>query len=165
MRWILAGIRNRPHPEEGAERPSRRTLWRKSGAVVAAAMALSLCSCTPPPEPPHPLVPLGVRQTVRPGEWQGPMGGTMIDFHIDQVSPGQVYVHISGTVIQPLSAQQKQQGHESYFYDRPKICPKRADGLTFDCPHYADMHIDNGLLCGTYTLESLVYRPCFLPVR
>jgi len=128
------------------------------------AGALLVASCVPP-EQVRPAGPQGIRQTLRPGFWQGEMGGTLIDFHIDQVTPGQVYVHISGTVIQPPTAQQQKQGYQSYFYDRPKICPKRLDGYAFDCPHYADMHLDNGFLCGTYTLERLVYHPCFAPAK
>jgi len=123
-------------------------------------MALLVASCEPEPVQTRPAGPTGTRQTLHPGDWQGAMGGTMIDFRIDQVTPGQVSVRISGTVIQPVA-----KGADSYFYDRPKICPKRADGYSFDCPHYSDMRIDNGLLCGTYTLNSLVYHPCFAPVR
>ena len=129
--------------------------------VLAVALLL-LAGCTPQPEEAPPPMPLGTRQPLHAGDWQGAMGGTMIDFRIDQVSPTQVDVRISGQVIQPARGLDSTQ---SYFYDRPKICSKRPDGRTFDCPHYADMHIDNGLLCGSYVRESQVYRPCFQPVK
>jgi hypothetical protein len=93
------------------------------------------------------------------------MGGTMVDFNIDQVSSSEVNVHISGQVMQPLPKAMQPAGYQPYFYDRPKVCSIKYDRHTFDCPHYTDMHIDNGLLCGTYTLNSSIYRPCFQPVR
>jgi hypothetical protein len=130
-----------------------------AGLLMIGALLL-MSSCEPEPVQTRPGGPTGTRQTLHPGDWQGAMGGTMIDFRIDQVTPGQVSVRISGTVIQPVA-----KGVDSYFYDRPKLCPKRADGFSFDCPHYSDMRNDNGLLCGTYTLNSLVYHPCFAPVR
>jgi hypothetical protein len=127
-----------------------------------AAVALLLGACAPQPEEARPAAPLGTRQPLHTGFWHGAMGGTMIDFHIDQVSSAQVSVHISGQVMQPARGLESTQ---TYFYDRPKTCSRRPDGRTFDCPHYADMHIDNGLLCGSYVLESQVYRPCFQPAR
>jgi len=153
-----------PHPEEAAQQPSRRTPWRNSSRVFAA-VALLVLSCTPQSTETGAPAPQGTRQPLHTGYWQGAMGGTMVDFHVDQVSATQVYVHISGNVLQPPPKALQPPGYQSYFYDRPKICPKRPDGRTFDCPHYADMHIDNGLLCGSYVLESQVFRPCFQPVR
>jgi hypothetical protein len=147
-----------PHPEETAKRSSRRTRWPKH----VAAVALVLGACVPQPEEPAPAVPLGIRQPLHAGSWEGPMGGTMIDFHIDQVSPTQVAIRVSGAVIHPPRGVESVQ---TYFYDRPKTCSRRPDGRTFDCPRYADMHIDNGLLCGSYVLEGQTYRPCFQPVR
>jgi hypothetical protein len=90
------------------------------------------------------------------------MGGTMIDFRVDRVSPAEVDVRISGSVINPSPQLPVMQ---TYFYDRPKVCKRRPDGRTFDCPRYTDMHIDNGLLCGSYVLDSQAFRPCFRPVE
>jgi len=131
--------------------------------LIAAAMLLG--ACTPEPNSSQPAEPLGIRQPLHTGNWRGAMGGTMVDFHIDQVSSSDVNVHISGQVMQPLPKEMQSAGYQPYFYDRPKICSIKYDRHTFDCPHYTDMHIDNGLLCGTYTLNSSVYRPCFQPVR
>jgi len=132
---------------------------------VLIAVALLLAACNPEATPSGPAGPLGIRQPLHTGLWRGPMGGTMVDFNIDQVSSSEVNVHISGQVVQPLPKAQQPAGYQPYFYDRPKICSIKYDRHTFDCPHYTDMHIDNGLLCGIYTLNSLVYRPCFQPVR
>ena len=125
-------------------------------------MALLLAACAPEPEAPQQARPLGHRDPLHAGDWRGAMGGTMIDFRVDQVSPAGVEVRISGTVIAPPKGLP---ATETYFYDRPKTCTRRPDGRTFDCPHYADMHIDNGLLCGSYVRESQVFHPCFEPVR
>jgi hypothetical protein len=122
---------------------------------VLIAVTLLLAACNPESTPSGPAGPLGIRQALHTGNWRGPMGGTMVDFNID----------ISGQVMQPLPKAMQPAGYQPYFYDRPKVCSIKYDRHTFDCPHYTDMHIDNGLLCGTYTLNSSIYRPCFQPVR
>jgi len=132
---------------------------------VLLAAALLLGACTEETKPTYTAQPLGIRQPLHTGDWRGAMGGTMIDFHVDQVSSSEVNVHISGQVMQPLPKAMQEPGYQPYFYDRPKVCPIKYDRHTFDCPHYTDMHIDNGLLCGTYTLNDSVYRPCFQPVK
>jgi hypothetical protein len=134
-----------------------------SRVPVIAATALLVSCNQPPPEPAHVLVPLGTREPLHAGYWQGPMGGTLIDFHVDQVTPTEVHIHVSGNVINPPPKASQPPGYQPYFYDRPKICTRRPDGRTFDCPHYADLHIDNGLLCGSYVLESQVFHPCLQP--
>jgi len=127
---------------------------------------LSLAACAEPAAPPaRPLGPTGAREALHAGYWQGAMGGTMVDFRVDRVLPGEVDVRISGNVINPPPKALQPPGYQSYFYDRPKVCTRRPDGRTFDCPHYADMHIDNGLLCGSYVLDSRVFQPCFQPVQ
>lgn len=136
---------------------------RTTRVLIAAALLLG--ACTEETQTKYVAEPLGVRQPLHAGEWKGPMGGTMVYFNIDQVSSAAVNVHIAGEVINPPPKSQQPRGYQPYFYDRPKVCSIKYDRRTFDCPHYTDMHLDNGLLCGTYTLESLVYRPCFKPVR
>ena len=133
--------------------------------VLTATALLLLGACTDETKPQYVAEPLGIRQPLHPGNWRGAMGGTMIYFNIDQVSSTAVNVHIAGEVMQPPPKELQPKGYQPYFYDRPKVCTIKYDRQTFDCPHYTDMHIDNGLLCGTYTLENLVYRPCFQPVR
>ena len=92
--------------------------------------------------------------------------GEMIVVRALQGFTGGVLIPMSFTlVLTKLPKAQQPPGYQPYFYDRPKICSKRPDGRSFDCPHYADMHIDNGLLCGSYVLESQVFHPCFQPVR
>ena len=88
---------------------------------------------------------LGIRQPLHAGLWRGAIGGTLVDFRIDQVSAAAVNVKISGQVMQPLPKSQQPPGYQPYFYDRPKVCSIKYDRHTFDCPHYTDMHIDNGL--------------------
>ena len=132
---------------------------------ILIAAALLLAACAPEQTTSAPTKPLGIRQPLHTGLWRGEMGGTMVDFSVDRVAPAEVNVHISGQVIQPLPKQLRPPGYQPYFYDRPKVCSIKYDRYTFDCPHYTDMHIDNGLLCGTYTLNASVYRPCFQPVR
>jgi hypothetical protein len=156
-------VKKAPHFEEAVRRASGRTHRRRTRPILVAA-ALLVVACTPEPEAVGPPAPNGSREPLHAGFWQGEMGGTLVDFHVDQVSPRDVDVHISGVVIQQLPKALQPPGYQPYFYDRPKICSRRADGRTFDCPHYADMHIDNGLLCGAYVMESQVFHPCFKPV-
>ncbi|HEV2186567.1 MAG TPA: hypothetical protein VGR70_05135, partial [Stellaceae bacterium] len=53
---------------------------------VLIAVALLLAGCNPEPTPSGPAGPLGIRQPLHTGIWRGAMGGTMVDFNIDQVS-------------------------------------------------------------------------------
>jgi hypothetical protein len=135
---------------------------QKTKILLAAALLLGACSEDSATV--QTREPLGIRQPLHPGLWRGAIGGTLVDFRIDQVSAAEVNVKISGQVMQPLPKSQQPPGYQPYFYDRPKVCSIKYDRHTFDCPHYSDMHIDNGLLCGTYTLESSVYHPCLQPV-
>ena len=90
---------------------------------------------------------------------------TEIDYYIDQVQPNLVAVHVSGTVLRQANRSlQSTSSVDNYFYDRPRTCKRTADGKSFDCTRYVDMHIDNGLLCGVYEAPGQVYRPCFEPV-
>jgi hypothetical protein len=144
--------------------PSGSEMARLSGGyLLVVAVLLLVGGCSEPAAPPARTPgPTGAREPLHAGDWQGAMGGTMIDFRVDRVQSAEVDVRISGNVINPspqLPVMQR------YFYDRPKACTRRPDGRTFDCPHYADMHIDNGLLCGTYVRESQMFRPCFQPVQ
>ena len=129
------------------------------------AAALLVVSCAPPPPEKPPAAPLGIREPLRPGYWQGAVGETMVDFHIDRVSPQQVSIHISGNMIRPYPKEMEKQGYQSYFYDRPTTCAVRADGHSFDCTRYKDMHIDNNFLCGNYSLYNQTYHPCLSPMR
>ena len=133
-------------------------------AVLTVAMLVSSCS----PEParyPAGRRPLGVREALRPGHWRGPVNMTEVDFYIDRVLPGTVAIHVSGTVLRQANRSLAASGVDNYFYDRPRSCKRAADGRTFDCTRYTDMHIDNGLLCGVYEAPGQVFRPCFEPVQ
>ena len=100
---------------------------------------------------------------MRPGYWQGTVGETLVDFHIDQVSPKQVFIRISGNMLRPYPREMEKLGYQSYFYDRPTTCQITADGYSFECRRYKDMHIDNNFLCGSYTLSNQTYHPCLAP--
>jgi len=129
------------------------------------AVALLISACTPKPAHYPPVHgPLGVKEPLRPGHWRGPVGMTEVDFAIDHVSPTTVSVHVSGTVLHQANRSLETSSVQNYFYDRPRICKITADGRAFDCTRYTDMHIDNGLLCGTYEAPEQTYRPCLEPV-
>ena len=89
---------------------------------------------------------------------------TSVDFVVDQVSPATVSVRVSGTVLRQANRSLQTSGIDNYFYDRPRTCKRTADGRSFDCTRYTDMHIDNGFLCGVYEAPEQVYRPCLDPV-
>jgi len=155
---------NVPHPEErpaGASR-RRRLVGKVMRAVVAAALMVSACSPEPVRYPPA-RKPLGVREPLHMGHWRGPIGMTEVDYYVDQVMPTTVTVRVSGTVLRQANRSLQGSGVENYFYDRPRSCKRTADGKTFDCSRYTDMHIDNGLLCGVYAAPDQVYRPCLEP--
>jgi len=143
-------------------------VFTKKGRAVAGAIvvlaALLVCSCSPESRQ-YPAVrrPLGVREMLKTGHWRGPVGMTEVDYSIDQVSPTTVTVRVSGTVLRQANRSLETSGVENYFYDRPRTCKRTADGKSFDCTRYTDMHIDNGLLCGVYEAPDQVFRPCLEP--
>jgi hypothetical protein len=130
---------------------------------VALAAALLAVSCAPPPNPKPPSGPIGIRQPLRPGYWQGTVGETLVDFRIDQVLPKQVFIRISGNLLRAYPKEMEKLGYQSYFYDRPTTCRINVDGYSFECRRYRDMHIDNNFLCGNYTLANQTYHPCLAP--
>ena len=89
---------------------------------------------------------------------------TEVDYIVDQVTPTTVVVKVSGTVLHQANRSYDASSPNNYFYDRPRNCKRTADGRSFDCTRYTDMHIDNGLLCGVYAAPDQVYRPCLDPV-
>ena len=126
--------------------------------------AVGSCSSATDPQYPPARHPHGVREALHPGHWRGPVNMTEVDFHIDQVLPTAVAVHVSGTVLHQANRSYDASSPNNYFYDRPRSCKRTADGRSFDCTRYVDMHIDNGLLCGVYVAPDQVFRPCFQPV-
>jgi hypothetical protein len=153
---------NGPHPEEYA-RASRMTRLPNILLMVAA---LITCSCSSDDGPRYPVArrPLGVREALHTGHWRGQVGMTQVDYVIDEVAPASVSVRVSGTVLRQANRSLQTSSVDNYFYDRPRTCKRIADGKTFDCTRYSDMHIDNGLLCGVYQAPEQVYRPCLEPV-
>ena len=139
----------------------------KAAVLPAIAAALLLSSCAPEPAAyPAALQPLGKREPLRTGHWRGQMNMTEVDFVIERVTDRTVSVRLSGTVLRQANNRSLQSSDtENYFYDRPRSCKRTADGKSFDCTRYTDMHIDNGLLCGVYETSAQVFRPCFQPVR
>ena len=139
----------------------------KAAAASLIAAALLLVSCTPETDTyPAARKPTGVREALRTGHWRGPIGQTEVDFTIDQVAERTVSIRVSGTVLRQANRSLASlDPTQNYFYDRPRSCKRTADGKTFDCTRYTDMHIDNGLLCGVYDAPDAVYRPCLPPVR
>jgi hypothetical protein len=137
----------------------------KAAMGLLMVAALLVCSCSP--EPAHYAAarrPLGARESLHPGHWRGPIGMTEVDYYVDQVAPTTVTVHVSGTVLRQANRSLQGSSVDNYFYDRPRTCKRVADGKSFDCTRYTDMHIDNGLLCGVYDAPDQAYRPCLEPV-
>lgn len=132
-------------------------------ALVAAVLLLSACSPEPASRYPAARRATGVREALHPGHWRGPMDKTEIDFFIDQVLPTTVAIHVSGQVLRQANRSLEGSSVDNYFYDRPRTCKRTADGKSFDCTRYTDMHLDNGLLCGVYEAPGQVFRPCFDP--
>ena len=162
-----------PHPEvpRPFETPPaaapRDNMRPQRTPVIAAAIAavLMICACAQDrPQYPAAPQPLGLREPLRPGHWRGQVGMTEVDFSIDQVLPTTVSVRVSGTVLRQANSSLATSSLDNYFYDRPRSCKRIADGRSFDCTRYTDMHIDNGLLCGVYEAPDQVYRPCLEPV-
>ena len=137
----------------------------KAATACLVLAATLLCACSSESERNYPPVrkPLGMREPLRPGHWRGPIGQTEVDYTIVQVSPTTVTVKVSGTVLRQANRSLQTAGVDSYFYDRPRTCKRTADGKSFDCTRYTDMHIDNGLLCGVYQAPDQVLRPCLEP--
>jgi hypothetical protein len=143
-------------------------MFLKSGKRTTALLLapLLLCSCASNQTVHYPAArePLGVREPLRTGHWRGEVGMTEVDYYVDQVAPTTVNVRVSGTVLRAANRSLATSSVDNYFYDRPRICKRSADGKSFDCTRYTDMHIDNGLLCGIYEAPDQVYRPCLDPV-
>ena len=138
----------------------------KAATAFLIAVALFLSSCQPEPAAYSAgRQPRGIREPLHTGHWRGQMNMTEVDFVIQQVSERTVTVRLSGTVLRQANNKSLQNSDtENYFYDRPRICKRIADGKSFDCTRYTDMHIDNGLLCGVYESSAQVFRPCFQPL-
>lgn len=131
-------------------------------AVFAVAALVLLASCAPQqPAVAPPRQPNGSREALRPGYWQGMVKTTLVNFYIDRLTADGVAVHINGGVLSP---QRDSPSHPVSFTDRPKTCQRSIDGLSFDCLRYRSMHVDNGFLCGYYTLEKDIFPICFAPV-
>ena len=133
-------------------------------AVLLASLLLGACSSEQTVNYPSARRPLGARETLHTGHWRGQVGMTEVDYVIEQVTPTTVLVKVSGTVLHQANRSYDASSTQNYFYDRPRSCKVTADGRSFDCTRYVDMHIDNGLLCGVYEAPDQVYRPCLDPV-
>lgn len=155
-------LKNGPHPEERAQRASRRT--HGFTILLAATLALCACSSDAPRRYPPTRHPVGAREPLHTGHWRGPVGTTEVDYIIEQVTPLAVSVRVSGVVLHQANRSYDASSPQNYFYDRPRSCKRTSDGRSFDCTRYTDMHIDNGLLCGVYVAPDQVYRPCLEPV-
>ena len=142
------------------------TPGNKAATAFLMAVALILSSCQPEPTAYSAArQPRGIREPLHTGHWRGQMDMTDVDFRIEQVSERTVSVRLSGTVLRQANNRSLANSDaENYFYDRPRSCKRTADGKSFDCTRYTDMHIDNGLLCGVYETSAQVFRPCFQPV-
>jgi hypothetical protein len=138
----------------------------KAAACLVFFAALSIIACTSQDRPHYPAVrhPIGDREPLHAGHWRGTVGMTEVDYIIDQVTPLAVSVRVSGVVLHQANRSYDASSPNNYFYDRPRSCKRTADGRSFDCTRYTDMHIDNGLLCGVYEAPDQVYRPCLEPV-
>ena len=134
-------------------------------ALIMAAMFIGACSSEQTRHYPPVRHPIGDREPLRTGHWRGTVGMTEVDYIIDQVTPLAVSVRVSGVVLHQANRSYDKSSPQNYFYDRPRSCKRTADGRSFDCTRYTDMHIDNGLLCGVYAAPDQVYRPCLEPVR
>jgi hypothetical protein len=154
---------NGPHSEERTPHASKKTRLPSILLLIAALLA-GACSSDDGAQYPAARRPLGTREALRAGHWRGQVGMTEVDYVIDQVTPGNVSVRVSGTVLRQANRSLQTSSLDNYFYDRPRTCKRTADGKAFDCTRYTDMHIDNGLLCGVYQAPEQIYRPCLEPV-
>jgi hypothetical protein len=135
-----------------------------ASVLLVAALSIAACSSDTQRHYPRARHPIGDREPLHPGHWRGPVGMTEVDYIIDQVTPLAVTVRVSGVVLHQANRSYDTSSTQNYFYDRPRSCKRTADGRSFDCTRYTDMHIDNGLLCGVYEAPDQVYRPCLEPV-
>jgi hypothetical protein len=133
-------------------------------ALIVAATFIGSCSSEQARNYPPVRHPIGDREPLQTGHWRGVVGMTEVDYIIDQVTPLAVSVRVSGVVLHQANRSYDASSPNNYFYDRPRNCKRTADGRSFDCTRYTDMHIDNGLLCGVYAAPDQVYRPCLEPV-
>ena len=131
-------------------------------ASLFAATALLLGACAPESTPPA-RAPNGSRLVLQSGHWRGPVQQTMVDFRIDGVAVDKVAIRVSGWLLDPTIKNSPE--HPTTFADRPTTCKRNPDGRSFDCLRYQDMHVDNGFLCGVYTLRDASSRICFPPIR
>lgn len=134
-------------------------------AELIAFPFLVSCSSDEARQYPPARHPTGVREALHPGHWRGAVGQTEVDYMIDQVTPTAVSVRVSGVVLRQANRSYDTASLQNYFYDRPRSCKRTADGKSFDCTRYTDMHIDNALLCGVYQAPDQTYRLCLEPVR
>jgi hypothetical protein len=135
-------------------------------ARAAVVVAAALCSCAhPAPKQPVVRAPLGISQPLQQGHWRGMVGPTLVDFHIDRISPGDVSIHIYGAMPNQVNRSMETQHVPTSFVDHPRTCKIKDDDRSFDCNRYTDMHIDNGFLCGIYQAPSEVFQPCLEPVE
>jgi hypothetical protein len=134
-----------------------------ASALVIAALSVGSCSSQQARHYPPVRHPIGDREPLHAGHWRGTVGTTEVDYIIDQITPLAVVVRVSGTVLHQANRSYDASSPNNYFYDRPRSCKRTADGRSFDCTRYTDMHIDNGLLCGVYVAPDQVYRPCLEP--
>jgi len=135
-----------------------------AGLLLGAALLVGSCSSEKARHYPPVRHPIGDREPLHTGHWRGTIGMTEVDYIIDQVTPLAVSVRVSGVVLHQANRSYDASSPNNYFYDRPRSCKRTADGRSFDCTRYTDMHIDNGLLCGVYAAPDQVYRPCLGPV-
>ena len=141
---------------------------RYGGNACLMLVALLLCACIAQAAriTRRCADPSGSRSRCIRGIGAGRSGMTEVDFAIDQVSPTTVV----GARLRHRAAPGEQEparlrASQNYFYDRPRTCKRTADGRSFDCTRYTDMHIDNGLLCGVYEAPDQVYRPAWSRCR
>jgi hypothetical protein len=135
---------------------------RVGAAAMIAAASLLTCSCAQDDLPGRVRAPTGSRLVLQSGHWRGPVRQTMVDFRVDSVAVDKVGIRVSGWLLDPTIKNSPE--HPTTFADRPTTCKRKPDGRSFDCARYTDMHIDNGFLCGVYTLRDDTSRICFPPV-
>jgi len=136
----------------------------RMAAGFLLALGLLICSCNREPNlPVAPPQPNGGRLPLKAGHWAGTMQSNLVNFYIDSIASDHVAIHLNGGSISPTA--KNTPGNPVSFSDRPTTCKRNADGVSFDCLRYKDMHIDNGFLCGVYQLYGQVFYPCFASVQ
>ncbi|HYM73147.1 MAG TPA: hypothetical protein VET89_09205 [Stellaceae bacterium] len=129
------------------------------------AAVLLLGSCASPPADNATLAPRGAREPLRTGHWRGAVGPTMVDFFVNGVAGADVAIRIYGSIMRQANRSMEKLDISNSFVDRPRTCKRSGDGKTFDCTRYADMHIDNSLLCGEYRSPGETFHFCLPPAR